>query len=78
MVPVFCLSDPVLTNPALTNPVLSDPVLTDPVLTDARVPHPLRSLQRVGYVRKLRSEFQRHPLIPPFAKSAKDWAPGHL
>ena len=42
--------------------------------TNRRVPHPLRSLQRVGYA----------PVgieicgIPPFAKDAKDGAPGDL
>jgi hypothetical protein len=40
--------------------------------TNGRVPHPLRSLQRVGYATvgiQIRG-------IPPFAKSAKDGAPG--
>jgi hypothetical protein len=42
--------------------------------TKRRVPHPLRSLQRVGYATagiEIRG-------IPPFAKSAKDGAPGDL
>jgi hypothetical protein len=42
--------------------------------TKRRVPHPLRFLQRVGYATVgigIRG-------IPPFAKSAKDGAPGDL
>jgi hypothetical protein len=42
--------------------------------TKRRVPHPLRSLQRVGYA-TVRIEIRG---IPPFAKSAKDGAPGGL
>jgi hypothetical protein len=38
-----------------------------------RVPHPLRSLQRVGYAR-VGIEILG---IPPFAKGAKDGAPGN-
>jgi hypothetical protein len=38
----------------------------------SRVPHPLRSLQRVGYA-TVGIEIRG---IPPFAKSAKDGAPG--
>jgi len=40
--------------------------------TNRRVPHPLRSLQRVGYA-TVGIEIRG---IPPFAKSAKDGAPG--
>jgi len=40
--------------------------------TKRRVPHPLRSLQRVGYA-TVGIEIRG---IPPFAKSAKDGAPG--
>jgi hypothetical protein len=36
-----------------------------------RVPHPLRSLQRVG----IRESLYRDSWIPPFAKNAKDGAP---
>ena len=42
--------------------------------TNGRVPHPLRSLQRVGYA-TVGIEIRG---IPPFAKSAKDGAPGAL
>jgi hypothetical protein len=42
--------------------------------TKRRVPHPLRSLQRVGYA-TVGIEIRG---IPPFAKSAKDGAPGDL
>jgi len=42
--------------------------------TKRRVPHPLRSLQRVGYA-TVGIEIGG---IPPFAKSAKDGAPGGL
>jgi hypothetical protein len=41
--------------------------------TNPRVPHPLRSLQRVGYA-TVGIEIRG---IPPFAKSAKDGAPAH-
>jgi len=40
--------------------------------TNGRVPHPLRSSQRVGYA-TVGIEVRG---IPPFAKSAKDGAPG--
>jgi hypothetical protein len=42
--------------------------------TNGRVPHPLRSLQRVGYA-TVGIEIRG---IPPFAKNAKDGAPGDL
>jgi hypothetical protein len=42
--------------------------------TKRRVPHPLRSLQRVGYA-TVGIEIRG---IPPFAKCAKDGAPGDL
>jgi hypothetical protein len=42
--------------------------------TNRRVPHPLRFLQRVGYT-TVGIEIRG---IPPFAKSAKDGAPGDL
>jgi hypothetical protein len=42
--------------------------------TNGRVPHPLRSLQRVGYA-TVGIEIRG---VPPFAKGAKDGAPGDL